>query len=313
MAAYYNEWEPYAAQWLRNLIAAGHIAPGDVDERSILDVCSDDLRGYDQCHFFAGLGGWSRALRLAGWDDTRPVWTGSCPCQPFSTAGNGKKQSDERHLWPHWARLIGESKPTTIFGEQVASAIAAGWLDDVCHDLEKEGYACASAVLPACSVGAPHKRDRLWFVALAAGGDDRRITGEFRKEDGRQEQHLFSQLGSTGEIPAILANSESNHEGRLPGGAEAQQSRPECDSEIISNTPSLGSPGSRESEQSECSETQEDRETTFTEPSCGFGFWATEPNVGRVANGVPARVGRLRALGNAIVPQVAAEFIKATM
>ena len=100
MTAYYNEHEPYAAQWLRNLIAAGHIAPGDVDARDIQDVTPDDLAGYTQCHFFAGIGGWSYALRLAGWPDDRPVWTGSCPCQPFSAAGSQAGGDDPRHLWP---------------------------------------------------------------------------------------------------------------------------------------------------------------------------------------------------------------------
>jgi len=85
--AYYNEFDKYAAQWLRNLIAAGHIAPGDVDERSIEDVRPDDLRGYRQCHFFAGIGVWSYALRRSGWPDDRSIWTGSCPCQSFSAAG----------------------------------------------------------------------------------------------------------------------------------------------------------------------------------------------------------------------------------
>ena len=86
---YYNEFDPYAAQWLRNLIDAGHIPKGEVDSRSIKDVSASDLTGFVQCHFFAGLGGWSHALRLAGWPEDRPVWTGSCPCQPFSAAGAG--------------------------------------------------------------------------------------------------------------------------------------------------------------------------------------------------------------------------------
>jgi site-specific DNA-cytosine methylase len=131
LVAYYNESDGYAAQWLRNLIAAGSIAAGDVDERDIRDVCGDDLRGYGQCHFFAGIGGWSYALRLAGWDDGRPVWTGSCPCQPFSAAGKGEGGSDARHLWPHWFRLIRECRPAVVFGEQVAAAIGWGWLDAV--------------------------------------------------------------------------------------------------------------------------------------------------------------------------------------
>ena len=89
MKAYYNENDPKAATWLRELIRNGYIANGDVDERSIEDILPNDLAGYTQCHFFAGIGGWSYALRLAGWPDDRAVWTGSCPCQPFSTAGKG--------------------------------------------------------------------------------------------------------------------------------------------------------------------------------------------------------------------------------
>ncbi len=167
MAAYYNEIEPYAAAWLRNLIRAGLIPAGDVDERDVRDVKAEELAGYGQCHFFAGLGGWAYALRLAGWPDDRPVWTGSCPCQSFSAAGRGKGFADERHLWPYWHHLIRVCRPPVIFGEQVASKLALSWLDLVCDDLETEGYAVGAADLPACSVGAPHIRQRLWFVGIA--------------------------------------------------------------------------------------------------------------------------------------------------
>jgi len=171
--AYYNEIEPYAATWLRNLIAAGHIAPGDVDERSIVDVRADDLRGYTQCHFFAGIGGWSLALRLAGWPDDRPVWTGSAPCQPYSVAsvadGGPKGQGDERDLWPSLGRLIRERRPPKVFGEQVASAVAWGWWDRAAVELERAGYACAAAVLRTEPVGGNHERKRLYWCADAGG------------------------------------------------------------------------------------------------------------------------------------------------
>jgi len=162
---YYNEFDPYAAQWLRNLIDAGHIPKGEVDSRSIKDVSASDLTGYTQCHFFAGLGGWSHALRLAGWPEDRPVWTGSCPCQPFSAAGSGGGVTDERHLWPTWFNLIRQCRPDVIFGEQVDAAINHGWLDLVQSDLEAEGYASGAVGIPAAGIGAPHIRQRLWFVA----------------------------------------------------------------------------------------------------------------------------------------------------
>src|SRR5687768_2659240 len=153
---YYNENEPFAAQWLRNLIAAGHIAPGHVDERDIRDVKPEDLRGFVQCHFFAGIGVWSYALRLAGWPDDRPVWTGSCPCQPFSGAGKRKGVEDERHLWPAWARLIREHRPGIIIGEQVAHPEALAWWDVVHADLERADYAAAAVDMCAAGIGAPH-------------------------------------------------------------------------------------------------------------------------------------------------------------
>ena len=165
MAAYYNENDPAAAQWLRNLIAAGHIAPGEVDERSILEVQPSDLAGFTQCHFFAGIGVWSYSLRSAGWPDDRPVWTGSCPCQPFSAAGKGNEFADERHLWPAWFRLARELRPDTIFGEQVSSKDALTWFDHVRSDLEGEGYALGVLDTCAAGVGAPHIRQRLFFVA----------------------------------------------------------------------------------------------------------------------------------------------------
>ena len=204
---YYNEFDPYAAQWLRNLIDAGHIAKGDVDTRIIKDVNASELVGYVQCHFFAGLGGWSHALRLAGWPDDRPVWTGSCPCQPFSAAGTQKGTADDRHLWPVWFNLIRECRPGVVFGEQVEAAINHGWLDLVQSDLESEGYACGAAGIPAAGVGAPHIRQRLWFVA-----DD---TNSRRSGIGWRGEARAAERSEVGRLADDL---DTRLQGRLPGG-----------------------------------------------------------------------------------------------
>ena len=184
MGAYYNENDPFAAAWLRELIKADMIAPGEIDERSIEEVQPEDLNGFTQCHFFGGIGTWSYALRAAGWPDSRECWTGSCPCQPLSGAGKRKGHIDERHLWPAFYRLIAECKPTVVLGEQVASKIGREWLSAVRADLESLGYACGAADLPAASVAAPHIRQRLYFVANANSNDG--------STDGGWSRHQWS-------------------------------------------------------------------------------------------------------------------------
>lgn len=187
MAAYYNENNPYAAQWLRNLIAAGCIPPGTVDERSIEDVCAADLVGYTQCHFFAGIGGWPYALRQAGWPDDRPVWTGSCPCQPFSKAGHGNGFDDQRHLWPYFFHFICQQRPAIVFGEQVASTDAEPWVDLIQSDMEGVGYVFGAVSIPAAGFGAPHIRDRLYWVGHAIGTGLERHAGHGRYGKGWPE------------------------------------------------------------------------------------------------------------------------------
>src|SRR6185503_19543469 len=142
---YFNEFDPHAAAWLRELMADGLIPKGEVDERSITEVEPADLKGFVQVHLFGGIGGWSLALRLAGWPDDRPCWTGSCPCQPYSAAGKRRGNADERNLWPHMFRLIRECRPPVVFGEQVEAAIRFGWLDEVASDLKSAGYETGSA------------------------------------------------------------------------------------------------------------------------------------------------------------------------
>ena len=162
---YYNEIEPYAVDWLRNLIAAGLIPRGDVDDRSIRDVQASDLKGYTQAHFFCGIGLWPLALEWAKWPTTRPVFTGSCPCQPYSTAGRGKAEDDPRNLWPEFLRLITECNPATVFGEQTQSQLGRYWLSGVRNNLEALGYGVGAADLSAAVSGSPMARQRLYWVA----------------------------------------------------------------------------------------------------------------------------------------------------
>jgi DNA (cytosine-5)-methyltransferase 1 len=174
---YYNENDPRAAAWLRELIRGGLISDGHVDERSIEQVRPADLAGFTQCHFFAGIGGWSYALRLAGWPDDEPAWTGSCPCQPFSCAGRQRGEADERHLWPVWFDLVRECRPPVIFGEQVASKLGRQWLASIRSDLDGLGYRFGAAGLCARAFGFPHYRMRSFFVADAAEHGCERLLG----------------------------------------------------------------------------------------------------------------------------------------
>ena len=293
MPTYYNENNPYAAQWLRNLIASGHIAAGDVDERSIEDVAPDDLAGYSQCHFFAGIGGWSYALRLAGVPDDMPVWTGSCPCQPFSIAGKQRGTADERHLWPVWYRLIRERRPRIIFGEQVASDAALAWWDDVCADLEGADYACAAANLPSAGVAAPHSRQRIYWLA-DCNGNGREAAPFAALHDA---QHHAESCGGSG----LLADTnDARPQGRIYGGAYQERQ-------------ALHGHAGRDSATGDCwrcDSPWRDASHVF----CRDGKWrpiAPEPSFFPLVAGLSPGMGRLRAYGNAIVPQVAAAFVRA--
>ena len=196
---YYNEIDPFAAAWLKELMDAGLIADGVIDTRSIEDVDPDELSDFCQCHFFAGIGTWSYALRLAGWPDDRPVWTGSCPCQPFSAAGKQRRFADERHLWPEFYRLIRERRPAIVVGEQVAGPAGLAWWDTVCNDLEKRDYACGAVDFPAASIGAPHIRQRLYWMAVACG-----IRGSGWGDSAYEKREsIYTEVAGTGSLDAL--------------------------------------------------------------------------------------------------------------
>lgn len=325
---YYNEWDPQAAEWLRELIENKLIPEGVVDERSITEVQAKDLKGFTQCHFFAGIGGWPLALQLAGIPATNRLWTGSPPCQPFSAAGKQLGQFDPRHLAPVFLNLVSECRPAILFGEQVAPAIAKSWMCDLQAHLEGESYAVGFAVLPACGVGAPHKRDRLFFGAcrLADGDHDRQQSGS-RRRRRRESPCPGNDVGRSGTTDK-LADTDGKQRNR--GGDERSGWRVESANGssdlIVADADNARS--QRRERMSECAVKQSVRARGVEgRPDSHNGFWSdadwlgcrdgkfrpVEPGTFPLANGIPARVGRLRGYGNAIVPQVAAEFIKAFM
>ena len=210
---YYNEFDPVAAAWLRELIKAGEIPAGDVDERSIEDVAPDDLAGYVQCHFFAGIGGWSLGLRLAGWPDDAPIWTGSCPCQPFSSAGKGDGFADERHLWPAFHWLIDQCRPAIVAGEQVASRNADPWIDLVRADLEALGFAFGAVAFPAAGIGAPHIRDRTYWLGHA---DDARLEGwgEGHRDEERHRESALRSIATASDSCGLADTNRQVQGGR---------------------------------------------------------------------------------------------------
>ncbi len=309
---YYSEFDQNAAAWLRELIREGHLPEGEVDERDIREVQAADLRGFTSCHFFAGIGGWPHALWLAGWPEDRPVWTGSCPCQPFSAAGKQKAQADERHLWPDFFRLIRECRPDTVFGEQVSSAIRHGWLDGISADLEGAGYAVGSCVFGAHSVGAPHIRQRLWWVAHAGHARGQHETERQGRQDADGLREGLSDAANAHGWCGECGEEEATRQGKLGRRGLGERGRTDDGLEHAAG---------------------DGRQQGRPEPigrgiagGCGTdGFWndytlipcrdgkarRIEPGLEPLAHGVSGRVGLLRGYGNAIVPQAAQAFIEA--
>lgn len=335
---YYNEFDPRAAAWLRQLIADGLIPAGDVDERSIEDVRPQDLAGYTQHHFFAGIGGWSHALALAGWDASRPVATGSCPCQPFSSAGKGIGFADERHLWPAFFHLIRQCKFPVVFGEQVAKRAGLSWLDLVSTDLEAAGYTFGAADLCAAGVGAPHIRQRLYWVGIANGSGcepwnmDAATTGRDLRgaivaaggTDGGMGNACGSGLSGHGRLEQIAVQDGREGASRhgSANGLDGGMGQPYSSGRIEgSSAPKAMGHGSSfvPTNWADCDWVK--CETGVLRP-VERGTSPMAPGLprelGRVSDpSAPmhpseARVTRIKGYGNAIVPEVAATFIQST-
>jgi DNA (cytosine-5)-methyltransferase 1 len=222
--------------------------------------------------------------------------TGGFPCQPFSVAGKQRGKDDNRYLWPEMLRVIQEAKPAWIIGENVAGIVNLA-LDQVCADLEGQGYEVEPIIVPACAVDAPHRRDRCWIIAKYMADSislsERSAHGskEWGCVRGREDEDI-SQRNEMG------SNSSDSREN--VADSESSQSRQQAKRQGREDT-------RRGSE--DCGGIEDSRREAVGERS-GEAIWLAEPNVGRVANGILNRTHRLKGLGNAIVPQVASEIIR---
>lgn len=340
--AYYNDFDPDVCAVLRELIKRGLIPDGEVDGRSILDVDPADLAGFTQCHFFAGIGGWGYALRLAGWPDDKPVWTGSPPCQPFSVAGKGLAADDPRHLGPAFVRLVRASRPGVLFGEQVASAdvfghVAGGskrgaasqpqwtWIDDLFLRLEAARYAAWAVDYPSASIGAPHIRQRTYFGAVRLAD----ATPEQHDGTGRRGAGWGPEHSDRCTTHRLADADDARSQGRIEPGRERADELASGQGGVVGGMADARDSAGLRSE----SRTTFGRHATTTgrdtaEPAAGptYGPWGNadwlycrderwrpvESGTFPLAHGVPARVGRLRGYGNAINPHQAAHFIRTT-
>lgn len=397
----YTDMDPFCCSWLEELIKAGCLPKGDVLCADMTEINPESVRKYAQRHWCCGIGGWPYALKLAGWPEDRPIDTASLPCQPFSVAGKQKGFADERHLWPSFRRTVSILRPATLVGEQVPQAVQLGWLDGVFDDLEELGYACGAVVLPACSLGAPHIRQRLFWVGIAQGTrlEKRiRLTGNAGKNMVTPARERFEQTGDAGGLdntPSPRCHpAGQGAEGETRDGSRVRGFEPGCPTCGLADTPDdnrrpgecktqsgvgpegIGRRGSASGGsdgrladterngrrpikqergperrtadgrdnpwaasvlihcadgkwrrvpgrmvQSDGTGSQSGSEATegagHRDPieSAGgrVGKWEIEPALFPLADGLPNRVGVLRGAGNAIIPQVAAEFIRAFM
>jgi DNA (cytosine-5)-methyltransferase 1 len=323
MSTYFNEIDPYAAAWLGNLFPAAVI-----DRRSIADVSPDDVMGHQRCHFFGGIGGWEYALDLAGWPADWPIWSGSCPCQPFSAAGQRAGTADARHLWPAFFRLIAAVRPECVVGEQVGGAGGRAWLAGVHADLAGIGYQFGAVDLPAACVGAPHIRQRLYWVAHTQKPRWQELHRPERT-NGRSAVEPGGHRNARGLADAERHDGRPDEPGRRPQERGAD-GRPGSGVGRLGDTTVNGvGPLDRQSRQ--IAQPQEPtRGSSLSDPwssaaliSCADGrARRAQPGIFPLAYGLPAaldgagpisRVGALKGAGNAIVPQLAALFIRAFM
>ena len=224
------------------------------------------------------------------WAGIVDVVSGGFPCQDISSAGGGAGITGSRSgLWKEMARIIGEVRPQYAFIENSPMLTIRG-LDTVLCDLASMGFNANWGVISAADVGAPHLRKRIWIVAHSESNRNKREPRHFRSSDGRQNRQMRGESFSASKEPKNMAYSNSNSQSTQPVNAETI-----CKPDMA-HTNSTQRQGNKRAK----------REQPTHSNTCGAGWWEIEPNVGRVANGVAARVDRLKAIGNGQVPAVAA-------
>ena len=285
---FYNEINPYRARVLRARMAEGRLPKGVVDERSISDIPDADFLGFDQVHLFAGIGGFPLGLRLAGIPESGvSIVTGGFPCQDISDAGKRAGITGARSgLWREMARCIRVVRPQVALVENVAALLHRG-MGKVLGDLARIGYDAQWVRVSAADTGAPHLRQRIWIAAYPAR-DLRRASGS---DGSAPSDGSGAPVADTAQRGCAMRGEPSGRGGFAERG-----------SETVADANKTGFPDAQgRAESTECH-----RLRAISDP----GWWAVEPNVGRVADGVPDRVDRLAALGDAIVPQACSEAIR---
>jgi len=227
--------------------------------------------------------------------------TGGFPCQPYSVAGERRGNEDDRALWPQMLRVISEARPAWVLGENVPGIITLA-LDGVLADLEAQGYSCETLSIPACGVDAKHRRERVWIVAYDGIRESMELS--------RRLEACRMGVGNGGEALADTTGGEDfgrecRDVAEASGCGTSLNDAADSCGEAVPNANEIGL------SLTESESLEEWTGGTSERPrAAGRRGWATEPNLGRVANGIPSRVDRLKGLGNAIVPQVAAEIIR---
>ncbi len=348
MTHYYNEHNAYRAAVLRERMEEGLLPKGVVDERDIETVPDEYFIGYTQIHLFAGIGGFPFGLRLAGFPEDRRIVTGGFPCQDISNAGKRAGITGARSgLWRQMVRCVRVVRPEFVFVENVAALLCRG-MGDVLGDLAEIGYDAEGDCVSAADVGAPHLRRRIWIVAHAIGDGVRdesiaeqrsggativERAGEVSDDSSERTRRLpvrsgrqiktapdfewsGASLADAAKRGQPVCGQSSRRDGFAARSGEAVANASGGRFQVCPALPQGESPAQSCGEAVPDSTEQRPPLTLqlgkpeSVRDAANTSRWPVEPDVGRVAHGIPKRVDRLAALGDAIVPQCVQEVVR---